>query len=85
MTFDIFTFDHAGYFDTDTFERLQFSRFELGVMPDERELTGGCDASANVVDATSHFAVRGGRWVPPKALARALRDAAVNQMKCPWI
>ncbi len=83
MTFDIFTFDRAGRFDSETFERQQFSRFELGVMPDGRELTAKCDASANVVDATIHFAARGGRWVPPKALVRALRDAALNHVKCP--
>jgi hypothetical protein len=84
MTFDIFTFDHVGCFDSDTFERQQFSRFELGVMPDGRELTAD-DASANVVDATIHFAARGGRWVPPKALARALCDAALNLVTCPWL
>ncbi len=85
MTFDIFTFDRAGRFDSETFERQQFSRFESGVMPGGRELTAECDASANVVDATIHFAARGGRWVPPKALARALRDAALNHVKCPWL
>jgi len=68
-------------FDGETFERRQFSRSELGVMPDGRELTAERDASANVVDATIHFAARGGRWVPPKALARALRDAALNHVK----
>jgi hypothetical protein len=32
MKFDIFTFDRAGCFDSETFERQQFSRFELGVV-----------------------------------------------------
>jgi hypothetical protein len=34
MTFDFFTFDRDGCFDSDTFERQQFSRFESGVMPE---------------------------------------------------
>ena len=70
MTFDIFTFDRAGCFESDTFERQQFGRFELGVMPDGRELTAECDASTNVVRAATHFAVRGCCWVPARALAR---------------
>jgi hypothetical protein len=83
ITFDIFTFDDAGCFDSETFERQQFGRFELGVLADGRELTAEPDAGANVVDATIHFAARGGRWAPQKALARALRDAALDRLKCP--
>jgi hypothetical protein len=54
-------------------------------MPDGRELTAEFDASANVVDATIHFAARGRRWVPSNPLARALRDAALNRVKCSWL
>ncbi len=85
MTFDFFTFDCGGCFDSETFERQQFSRFELGVMPDWRELTAGRDAGANVVDASIQFAARGGRWVPTKSLTHSLHDAALNRVKCPWL
>jgi hypothetical protein len=85
MTFDVFRFDRAGSFDSETFERQQFSRFELGVMSDGRELTRECDASANVVDATIHVAARGGRGVPSQPLARGSGDAALNRVKCSWL
>lgn len=44
------------------------------------------DSNANTVDAASQFIAQGARWVPSKALARAIDDAALgrNQVPAPW-
>ena len=72
MTFDILVFDHAGCFDTETFERHQLSSLELH-MTAERYPLGAKDdaeADANIIDASAQFSARGGRWVPPSRLGR---------------
>lgn len=81
LTFDILTFDQFGCFDSETFDRHQFSRFEAAMAPDSSTLA--TDLDLGVVDASSRFAARGGSWVPSQALASAIRDAALGRSKCP--
>lgn len=81
-TFDILTFDAAGRFDPATYERQQFSRFELAVAPIIGS-TSEVNDSTVVVNAETRFVARGGRWTPSKALASAMLDAALGRIKCP--
>lgn len=81
MTFDILTFDQSGCFSRETFERQQFSRFEAGILPSLRP----ADLRSQVVEASSLFTSRGGRWVPSETLERALQDAALGRVKCPHL
>ena len=81
MTFKSFLFDRADCFESNAYQRHQFSRAVSRLMADVRELTEECDATANVVDASTHFTTRGGRWVPPNALAPALQDSELNRVK----
>jgi hypothetical protein len=83
MTFDIFTFDHAGRLDTEAFERQQISRFQVHMNSGRGALTINANDDANIVDASDQFTARGGRWVPGRALARTRHDAALDRVKCP--
>ena len=77
MSFDVLTFDRDGYFDTEVFDRHQFSRF--AGPGSTTEITSG------VLDARNRFADRGGRWAPSKSLMRALREALLGHTKVPRI
>jgi hypothetical protein len=81
-TLGILTFDAAGQFDPATYERQQVSRFELAVAPIIGS-TSDVDDNTVVVDAETRFIARGGGWTPSRALASAMRDAALSHVKCP--
>jgi hypothetical protein len=83
MTFHILTFDQAGCFNAKTFNRQQFSRFEVGMAPLMSALRNEVDADTGVVDASSRFTAQGSHWVPSTILARAIDDAALGRVKCP--
>ena len=78
-TFGILTFDEKGCFDPSAFDRHQRARAELALAP----LTAESGGAATVVDAATRFVAQGGRWVPPKALARRIDNAALGRLKCP--
>jgi hypothetical protein len=82
MTFHILTFDGAGCFNAKTFNRQQFSRFEVGITQLMSVLRTEVDADTGVVDASSRFTAQGGQWVPSTTLARAIHDAALGRGKC---
>ena len=71
MTFDILTFDREGCFDTEAFDRHQFSRF-VGVMSGASG--ANTEAAPGVVDASSLFTARGSRWSPAGTLLRTMHD-----------
>jgi hypothetical protein len=77
-TFGILTFDEAGCFDPSAFNRHQRARAELALAPPIPE----SDGTAAVVDAKMRFVAQGGRWVPPRALARRIDEAALDSVKC---
>jgi hypothetical protein len=79
ITFDILTFDDTGHFDADIYGRHQFSRAELGMAP----LISDYSCRTDVIDGSSQFIARGGRWTPSPAVARAIDDAALGRVKCP--
>lgn len=77
-TFSILGFDAQGQLDANSFDRHQRSLVELtfaglGAAPDD---------TAGVVDASSRFTARGGRWAPSRSLARRLEAAALGRVKC---
>jgi len=80
VTFDILTFDESGSFDSETFKRQQFGRFEAAVTPGQSG-SPPC-AEPNVVDARSVFSARGGIWVPSTALTSTIFEAALGRLKC---
>jgi hypothetical protein len=82
MTFDILTFDQAGCFDKDAFDRQQFGRFASGVSARSR-LATDCESALGVLDARYLFADRGGRWVPSETLLHAMHDAALGNVSLP--
>jgi hypothetical protein len=81
MTFDILTFDREECFDTEAFERHQFSRF-VGAMSAPGSTT---EAAPGVVDASNLFTARGGRWSPAGTLLRTMHDAVLGRVKCPQL
>ena len=72
MALHLLTFDQAGYFDMQTFNREKLSRIDE-MMRSERGVVNGGDL----------LAARGARWTPSDGLARALHDAALDRMKSP--
>jgi hypothetical protein len=80
MTFDILTFDREGYFDTETFDRHQFSRFASATSAQSGSAT---EATPGVVDASNLFTARGGRWSPAQTLVHTMQDAVLGSVKCP--
>jgi len=77
-TYCILAFEEAGCFDTSAFNRHQRARAELALAPPIPE----SDGPAAVVDAKVRFVAQGGRWVPPRALARRIDEAALDSVKC---
>jgi hypothetical protein len=77
-TFAILTFDDQGRFEASTFDRHQRVRAELALAPPIAE----SDGTATVVDAAMRFVAQGGRWAPPRALARRIDEAALDRVKC---
>ncbi len=82
MTFDILTFDREGCFDTEAFGRHQFSRFAGAMSASSGSTTEG---APRVVDASSLFTARGGRWSPTGTLLRTMHDAVLGRLKCPQL
>jgi hypothetical protein len=81
MTSDILTFDREGCFDTEAFDRHQFSRF-VGAMSAPGSTT---EAAPGVVDASNLFTARGGRWSPAGTLLLTMHDAVLGRVKCPQL
>jgi hypothetical protein len=77
-TFGILTFDQDGRLDPSAFKRHQWARAELALAPQIAE----SDGPATVDDAATRFVAQGGRWVPPRALARRIDAAALDRAKC---
>ena len=75
-SFGIFTFNAAGCFDPNTFERQQWARAEQALAPLTIEFGG----TSTVVDAKTRFVAQGGNWTPSRALARRIGDAALEQV-----
>lgn len=84
ITFDILTFDQVGCFDHKTFEHQQFSRVFEGTKPPVLRAVATGD-EPGVVDASSLFAARGGRWAPSRTLAHAMHEAALGRIACPQL
>ena len=75
LTCDTLTFDDAGRLDSREFQRRQAARAELALFEPERSGT-------KIVDASSRFVAKGGRWLPSPSLARLVRHAALGKIKC---
>ena len=72
---DMLTFDDEGRLDSKAFERLQAARAEIALFEPGRSRT-------KIVDASSRFVAKGGRWLPSPSLARLIRHAALGKIKC---
>lgn len=77
-TFGILTFNEAGCFDPNAFDRHQRARAELALALPIPTSAG----TAAVVDAAMRFVAQGGRWVPPRVLARRIDEVAMDRVKC---
>lgn len=75
VTCHMLNFDDEGQFDSKAFERRQAARAELALFKPERSGT-------KIVDASSRFVAKGGRWLPSPSLARLLRHAALGKIRC---
>jgi hypothetical protein len=75
LTCDMLTFDDEGRLDSKAFQRQQAARAELALFAPERSGT-------TIVDASSRFVAKGGRWLPSPSLARLIRQAALGKIKC---
>ena len=75
LTCNMLTFDDEGRLDSKTFVRQQAARAELALFEPERSRT-------KIVDASSRFVAKGGRWLPSTSLARVVRHAALGKIKC---
>jgi hypothetical protein len=77
-TYGIFTFNADGCFDLNTFERQQWARAEQALAPMSIEFGG----KSTVVDAKTRFVAQGGQWIPSRALACRIGDAALERVTC---
>ena len=75
FTCDMLSFDDEGRLDSKEFERRQAARAELALFEPER-------SGSKIVDASSRFVAKGGRWLPSPSLARLLRHAALGKIRC---
>jgi hypothetical protein len=75
LVYEMLGFDTQGRLDRRAFERQNIALMELVV---GKSTTN----NAPVVDASSRFIARGGRWQPSPSLARRIRRAALGEMKC---
>ncbi|TPQ37091.1 hypothetical protein C2U69_17185 [Cupriavidus pinatubonensis] len=79
-TFSILTFDAQGGLDPGAFEKQQLTLAESIIAP---VFAVPADLSKqSVVDASARFIAQGGQWVPSRALARAIDEAALGQRRC---
>jgi hypothetical protein len=69
------TFDDEGRLDSRAYVRQQAARAELALFEPESSRT-------KIVDASSRFVAKGGRWLPSTSLARVVRHAALGKIKC---
>jgi hypothetical protein len=81
-SFHILAFDQTGCFDAAGYRQQEFSRAEIAMTPALAELVIDAGTHARVVKASSRFTAQGGHWVPSRALARAINDAALGRLKC---
>jgi hypothetical protein len=81
MTYHIVPFDRAGYVEAERFRQQDVSRFEVWMQSKIFPLARDAGDGGGVVDARSHFAARGGLWVPSRSLERALREAALGRAR----
>lgn len=85
MSSHVLSFDRLSRFDAEGFRRQEFSRAEVALSPALVALTPQAPIHPEVVDAEARFRARGGSWVPSRALARMIEDAALGRTKCPRI
>jgi hypothetical protein len=78
IAFGFFTVDSKGYFDRKAFERHQRASVDLLM---DRVLAKP-SPSEKIVDASSLFAVQGGRWTPSKSLEHRIHEVALGRVKC---
>jgi len=76
--FDILTFDESGRLKADTFLQQQLSRAELAMS----SMIGGRERNVDLIDTATRFIADGGRWVPSRAVASAIHDAALGRRPC---
>lgn len=72
----VLAFDDTGRVDTERFRKQQWALAESALdpalaLPEDDE---------SVLDAASRFIAQGGRWHPPRALARTIDDAALGNV-----
>jgi hypothetical protein len=75
LVYEMLEFDAEGRLDRGAFERQSAAFVELLV-------GGSTTTNANIVDASSRFVARGGRWQPSSSLKRRIVDAALGELKC---
>jgi hypothetical protein len=81
ITFDILSFDAEGHFEASRFIQQQASRAELAMAP----VIAGPHVRTPVIQAATQFVELGGRWVPSRAMSRAIDDAVFGRTKCPRV
>jgi hypothetical protein len=77
-TFATLTFDEDGHMDIGMFTRQQWALAESALDPVLVRTMPG----EKVLDDAARFIARGGRWRPSNAWARAIKDAALGQVRC---
>ena len=82
-SFHMFAFDPNGFFDAAAYLRQESSRAEAALMPALTAAAANTAFETPVVEAEARFVARGGSWEPSRALLRAIRDAALGELKCP--
>jgi hypothetical protein len=75
LVYEMLEFDAYGRLDRRAFQRRNAALANL-VFGEPQT------SDAAVVDASSRFIARGGRWRPPPALARRIRQGALGEVKC---
>ena len=78
-SFSVLAFDASGRLDMDRLRTEQMARLETMLAP----ALGSPSRDDKIVEADRRFIAQGGTWVPSKALARAINDAALGHRKCP--
>jgi hypothetical protein len=72
-------FDGEGRLDREAFMRQNLALWNIVA---SRVLGRLVEEETTVVDASSHFVVRGGQWQPSPELKRRIPRAALDELKC---
>jgi len=79
LVYEMLAFDAEGRLDRAKFMRQNAALTELLV---ERAVGKSATPSETVVDASSRFVAKGGRWQPSPSLQREILRAALGELKC---